>query len=434
MTSRIRIALILATALGLIGCSGGGCHDGFGSTSCSSSSSGGSGSFGGGGGGGGSSTAPTAYAYAVDESGTIDGYVLDPTAKTFQAISGYAAPTIATNNGGVGMAVAQGKYLYAGIAAAGELYAWTIGSDGMLTAVSDSPYTATFLADYITGVGQDNIITNPQGTLLFISDALHGEIYVYAIGSGGALTAVSGSPFALPTGFEPMNLATDGLGKYLYVVDGDYSTHQGSKIAGYAIGTGTSLGVLTAVTGSPFSGTGFNMWQLAGEPAGQFMIGTTGSSKYNGVSDDDNLYVFSIEQTGTAAGVIAQVTGSPSATANSPLSIAVQPSTGGNLVYSLGINDGGTAFNPIEGFEISSTGTLTKDTGSPFSNIGEGTWAQFDLSGSYLMVYASYTDQSTNETVTQLAPLEVGTGGALTQPISTLTIATPGFWVVVDKP
>jgi len=36
--------------------------------------------------------------------------------------------------------------------------------------------------------------------------------------------------------------------------------------------------------------------------------------------------------------------------------------------------------------------------------------------------------------VTQLSPLEVGTGGALTQPISTLTITTPGFWVVTDKP
>jgi hypothetical protein len=150
MTSRMRIALILATALGLIGwtgCSGGGCHDGFGTTSCSSSS-GGTGGFGGagGGGGGGGSTAPTAYAYAVDENGTIDGYTVDPTAETFQVISGYTAPTIPTNNGGVGMAVAQGKYLYAGFAAAEELYGWSIGSDGTLTAVSGSPYTATFMA------------------------------------------------------------------------------------------------------------------------------------------------------------------------------------------------------------------------------------------------------------------------------------------------
>jgi hypothetical protein len=433
----MRIALILATALGLIGwtgCSGGGCHDGFGTTSCSSSS-GGTGGFGGagGGGGGGGSTAPTAYAYAVDENGTIDGYTVDPTAETFQVISGYTAPTIPANNGGVGMAVAQGKYLYAGIAAAGELYGWSIGTDGTLTAVG-SPYAATFLADYIGGVGQDNIITNPQGTLLFISDALYGEVYVYEIGTAGALTEVSGSPFALPTGFEPMNLATDGLGKYLYVVDGRNSTHQGVRIAGYAIGTGTSLGVLTAVTGSPFTGTGFNMWQLQGEPTGQFMIGTSGSSQYYGVADDENLYVFSIEQSGTAAGEIAQITGSPFATTYSPLSIAVQPSTGGNLVYSLGINDGGTAFNPIEGFAISDTGSLSKDTGSPFSNLGEGSWGQFDQSGSYLMVYASYLNQSTNQVVTQLSPLEVGTGGALTQPISTLTITTPGFWVVTDKP
>jgi hypothetical protein len=64
--------------------------------------------------------------------------------------------------------------------------------------------------------------------------------------------------------------------------------------------------------------------------------------------------------------------------------------------------------------------------------VAEGSWGQFDQSGDFLFVYSSYTNESTGDVVTQLGPLDVGTGGALTQPIFTLTLATPGFWVVTD--
>ena len=427
------LLIVLATLL-LANCGGSyGCRVTFGSSGCTPSGSGVGSSGGGGGtggGGGGSGSQASAYAYAVDEGGTIDGYALNTSAGTFAAISGYTAPIVPTNSGGVGMVVAQEQYLYAGFGAVNQIYGWTISSSGSLTAISGSPFSATFLDQYSGGVGQDNMITNPAGTLLFVSDALLDEIYVLQIGSGGALTEVTGSPFACPTGFgTPMNLAIDGTGKYLYVVDGNFSTHQGTQIAAFAIGTGSSLGVLTPITGSPFA---FPMWQLKGEPTGQFLIGTSGSSAYyTGVTDDDNLYVFSIAQSGANVGAITQLT--KQATAYSPFSIAVQPNTGGDLVYSFSFNDTATAFNPIEGYTITSTGGLTADTGSPFAlSNAEGSWGQFDQNGAYLFTYASYLNASTDATVTQLAPLTVGTGGALSQPESPLTIATPGFWVVTD--
>jgi hypothetical protein len=401
---------------------------GFGALPCTSAGTGGgTGPFGGGGG----SSKPAAFAFAVDEAGTIDGYALNTTAGTFAATSGYTAPLVPTNNGGVGMVVAQEQFLYAGFGNVGELYAWSIDSTtGGLTAISGSPYSAPFLADYGLGVGQANMITNPAGTLLFISDTLQSEIYVYTIGSGGVLTLVTGSPFLVP--FGPMNLATDGLGKYLYAIDGNFNTHTGSAIAAYVIGTGTSLGTLTPVVGSPFVGSSYLMWQLNGEPTGQYLIGTSGNSVVQSAVDDDHLYVFSISQSGTNAGAIAPVTGSPFATRYSPFSIAVQSNTDGNLVYSFSFNGAASAFNPVEGYAISSTGTLTADTNSPFSGVAEGSWGQFDQSGAFLLVYSSYTNESTGDLVTQLGPIDVGTGGALTQPISTLTLATPGFWVVTD--
>jgi len=417
------LLVMLATLL-LSNCSPYGCRVTFGSSTCSAPGSGGGGPFGGGGGGG----SAAAYAYAIDQNGTIDGYSLSNSG--FAAISGYTAPAVPVNSGGVGMVVAQKQFLYAGFGNTGQLFGWVIGSNGVLTAISGSPFSSSFLAGFINGVGQDNIITNPAGTLLFISDAIAESVYVFQIGSGGVLAPVTGSPFSLPVGFTPMNLATDGLGKYLYVVNGNYVAHQGSQVAAFSIGTGSSLGQLTVVPGSPFA---FKMWQLRGDPTGQYLIGTSGSSAfYSGVSDDTHLYTFTITQSGASAGAITAVTGSPVSTTYSPFSIAAQSNTGGTLVYSLSFNDAGSAFNPLEGDSISSSGVLSPLTNSPFSGVGNGSWAQFDQSGTILVVYASYLNSSTNTTTTQLTPLAVGSSGALTQPAGTLTLVTPGFWVVTD--
>jgi len=450
--NRVLVGLLALVGLMILaGCTGApGCPQaGFGnSTPCTAGSAGnigGSGGSGGGGGGGGSSSV-TAYAYAVDSANsTIDGYALNAAKGTFAAISNYTAPTTPANGGGMGMAIAQETYLYVGFASVGEIYSYSINSSGQLTLLTT--YLASELAGFPNGPGQSIMITNPDGTLLFLADGIDGSIYVWSIGNGqngttaGALTAVSGSPFQVPTtspAFTPLNLATDGAGAYLYAVDGNNVDHQGAGIAAWSIGTGsngTTLGALTPVTGSPFltsGSTNFSMWQLQGEPTGQFMIGTTGSSAfYTGVSDNDNLYVFSIAQsTSTTPGALTPVTGSPFATTYSPFTIAAQPT--GNQVYSFSFADSGASLNPIEGYEIGTTGALTVDAESPFSLPNdEGTWGQFDQTGGYLFVYESYTNTS-NQVVTYIAPLVVGSGGTLTQVATPVDLSAPGFWVVTD--
>lgn len=430
MTTRVRtlwIGAVLLATMWLAGCGHYVCGATFGNSSCTASGSGLSQ-------GTGTSTS-SAYVYAVDEgvtgatTGTVDGFALNTSAVTFGPISTFTAPTIPLNNGGSGMAVAQGQFLYAALASAPSgIYGWSISSSGALTAISGSPLASNAPAGYIGGVGQDNMIVNPAGNLLFISDAVTSSVYTYSIGTGGVLTQVGIT--ACPTGFTPMNLATDGLGKYLYVIDGTDSTHQGSGIAAFSIGTG---GTLTPVSGSPFTGTAgsFNMWQVKGEPTGQFLIGTSGSMAAFGVLDDTNLYVFKITQSGTSAGAITLAT--KQATQFSPFSIAVSPNSGGNLVYSFSFNDTATAFNAIEGFTISSSGGMTAVSGEPFS-LGEGSWGQFDQSGSLLFVYASFIDESTQTVTTQISPLSVGSGGTLTEPVASTTIVTPGFWAVADAP
>ena len=201
----------------------------------------------------------------------------------------------------------------------------------------------------LSGAGTTNVVTNPAGTLIYFAAGFQDKVYGYQIGSEGSLTAASGSPFSVPFGG---NLSTDGLGKYLYITQA-FSNHTGSQIAAYSIG---STGSLTMVPGSPFA---YPMWQVQGEPSGQFLIGTTGNSAAPGFSgtDDAHLYVFSITQSGSTVGAIAPLSlVRPFATTNSPLNIAVQSNTGGNLIYTFGIADSDLAFNPIEGYSISSTG------------------------------------------------------------------------------
>ena len=435
MTKRVRAFLVCIAGLSIIGLANCGKYncatdDGlsFSGGTCNSSSPSGVSSN-----GSGSGSATAVFVYAVDTgatagatNGTIDSYTLNTSASTFAATPSYTAPSIPPSDGGIGMVIAQEQFLYAGFAGAEQLYGWTIDSTtGALTAISGSPYSASFLAGAFDEAAISEMITNPAGTLLFISLPLRDEIYAYQIGTTGALTPVAGAPFSVP--FGPVNLATDGLGKYLYAVDGNFNTHTGSQIAAYSIG---STGALTAVTGSPFA---FPMWQVEGEPTGKFLIGTSGNSAASGYSgvDDDHLYVYSISSTGA----ISPVSGSPFTTVYSPFSIAVSPNSGGNLVYSFSFNDTATAFNAPEGYEISSSGTLTAVSGSPFSGLptgSAGSWGQFDQSGAFLFNYAEFIDETTDSEVTQLSPFSVASGGALTQPISTTTLATPGFWAVTD--
>jgi len=320
----------------------------------------------------------------------------------------------------MGMAVAQKKFLYTAFGSTDQIFGWSISTTGILSAVQNSPFSASFTTGATSTFDTPRVITNPAGTLLFIADEFVSQIFVYQIGSDGVLTAVTNSPFPVP--FSPGNMTTDGLGNFLYVTDSS-SGHTGSEIAAYGIGTGSSLGVLTAVSGSPFVGIPFDMWQVKGEPTGKYLIGTKGMSLSKNGSDDKNLYVFSIAQPGAAnAGAITLV--APFPTANSPFSIAVQSNAGGNLIYSFGLDDAGTAFNPAEGFQLSSSGALTAVNAS---NVGAGDEGQFDQSGGFLFAYGGLT---VNNTVAyQLTAFDV-TSGALTQPTTTLTFG--GFWVATD--
>src|SRR5271169_5601397 len=166
MAMKVRVLLssvVVLTTMWLVDCGHYVCGTTFGNASCTAS--------GGGISQGGGTSTTAAYVFAVDTlAGTVDGYTLNTTANTLAATANYTAPTIPKDMG-AGMVVAQGKYLYAAFRSTNQIFGWSISSGGGLTAVSGSPYPAAFLTSINAGeVGQQNMITDPAGTLLFFSD------------------------------------------------------------------------------------------------------------------------------------------------------------------------------------------------------------------------------------------------------------------------
>ncbi|HEY4766517.1 MAG TPA: hypothetical protein VIH75_22795 [Candidatus Sulfotelmatobacter sp.] len=367
-----------------------------------------------------------AFAYAVDQGGTMDGYALNATAATFGPVSTYVAPTIPANRGGVGVVVAQGKYLYAVLQDVQQIFGWSIDSSGNLTALTGFPLSLPALSGISDfSYNQQVVITNPAGTLMFISDAANEEILVYQISSTGALTAATGSPFSTSVAsLSPQNMGMDGLGRFLYVSQAS-ATHSGTYVVGYSVSsTGANAGALTLISGSPFN---IPLWEMQGEASGNYLIGISGKVADLYGSDDNSLYVYGIDQT---SGALTATAGSPTATVYAPFNMAMQPtSVNGEFVYTFSLNDLGTATNPIEGYKIDpTTGALSLVAGSPFNITTPTAFGQFDQSGSYLFVYSSPASS------VSLGVVNVASSGALTETLPAATLVTGGYFAASDIP
>jgi len=66
---------------------------------------------------------------------------------------------------------------------------YALGAGGALTAIGGSPFAA--------GSGPSAVVVDPTGSFLYVANATSGNVSVFAVNSGtGALSAVSGSPYA----------------------------------------------------------------------------------------------------------------------------------------------------------------------------------------------------------------------------------------------
>ena len=224
-------------------------------------------------------------------------------------------------------------------------------SSGALTEITGSPFAVA--PSQITTLAADPDANG--GRFLFAADFTSGDLVVFTIDpTSGALTPVTGSPFP-NSGFEANHLKVDGTGNYLYASAGNTT----GDVAGFLIDQNT--GALSPVAGSPFALT---VSQIDVDPTGTFLLAVDGGAS--------EINVIPIES-GTGSLLLNSAVSYP--TVDPVDGVLIHPS--GKFVYAFG---GHVA---LEGFQFSS-GTLTQLSGSPFSALPFLTDCQFDQNGTHL--------------------------------------------------
>jgi len=279
------------------------------------------------------------------------------------------SPPQAVNSSNFGLDP-TGQYLYATYYAANEsntVTAYAIdAANGSLSAVPSGVISSggTWPGALAVIEGSAPVSYTPRFAYVANYVANIGNISAYAINAAtGALTTVSGSPFA--TGSVPGGMAVDPFGRFAYVTNTPSAPSPGNTVSAYAIDAAT--GALTAVTGSPFA---------AGNGAGAVAVDPSGRFVYVANSVENTVSAYSI---GAGTGQLSPI-GSAVATGPSPGWVAVDPS--GRFAYVtnwVGVN------NTISAYTIdASSGALTEIYGSPFAGLEQS--STFWGSGSSIVV------------------------------------------------
>lgn len=119
-------------------------------------------------------------------------------------------------------------------------------------------------------------VDNASAYLYIARSGTGGGVRVFAIGSGGSLAEITGSPFA--SGGQAYSVVLDNTGKYVYAANRANGT-----IYGYTIGTG---GALTAIAGSPYT-SGLLVTSLGTDSSGDYLLAAA-----NGGDPDLSMYSF----------------------------------------------------------------------------------------------------------------------------------------------
>lgn len=209
----------------------------------------------------------------------LDGNTLVAQIDVFQinATTG-ALTSVTTGQLAIPNAVVNPKMVK--IAPNGALVFAALGSGGDVVFNFDTSTGALLTSQNLAVSNQtsDNglAIDNASAYLYIARSGTGGGVRVFAIGSGGSLNEISGSPFA--SGGQAYSVVLDNTGKYVYAANRANGT-----IYGYSIGTG---GGLTALAGSPYP-SGLLVTSLGTDSSGDYLLAAA-----NGGNPDLSMYSF----------------------------------------------------------------------------------------------------------------------------------------------
>ena len=304
--------------------------------------------------------------------------------------------------GNGGGSTSGSDFVYIANAVTGALSGFAVGS-GTLTSTANSPYGL--------GFQPTSIAINRANTILYVAG--NSQIYAYAIGSAGALTAMNNGAAVAIANVVSMDVSPNG--QWLFALDAN-----GVALDEYEINSTT--GLLTQLSGAIYSitksvvvphevriapngsfvfvalGTAgdlvFTLNQTTGVVAQsqQLTLGAPTTSDNALTVDPSSTYLY-IARSGTSGGLavytINSNNGGLSAVAGSPFSTGTQP-------YSVALNITGTDVyvanrgdSTISGFSVGSGGVLAALSGSPYASGTGVTALASDRSGKYLLAAAN---------------------------------------------
>jgi YVTN family beta-propeller protein len=291
-------------------------------------------------------------------------------------------------------ATTVGNFLFASDDQSNDIAAFSINtSTGALTAVPGSPFAYGTAGANPYGIA---LAVTPDGKFLYVGDGgngTSGDIWGFSIASNGALTPITGSPFAVPASVDGINVTRDG--KYLAA-----TLPASAEVAMFNIGSG---GALAPVTGSPFSTGGGSTYadsncasnllfaadatdgettevsvetiaagalsSITGSP---FTFDVGGNSNVGVLGPYDNFLFVSNQSSNTVTslsvatgGSLSEVTGSPFADPAGGIPLLMGTNQTGTLLFVVnGYND---ANNSVSAYNIGGDGSLSLVAGSPFA-------------------------------------------------------------------
>ena len=168
---------------------------------------------------------------------TVPGYPNDAIVPT--------AVTVLPNNNAVYATVYdESAYNPGGTATSnanpGWVFGFAVGSGGVLTVASGSPYQA--------GVKPSAITTDPTDRFVYATDFASNELIGYGIQNGNALNFLVNGPFK--TGNEPSSVVVDPRGIYIYLSNALDSTVSAYSIA---LPTGTPSAIVNATSSTIYA-------------------------------------------------------------------------------------------------------------------------------------------------------------------------------------
>jgi 6-phosphogluconolactonase len=187
----------------------------------------------------------------------------------------------------------------------------------------------------------DKSAYNPGGATT--SDANPGWVFGFAVGSGGAMTPVSGSPYE--AGVKPSALATDPVNRFVFVTD--FASNQ---LIGYNV---LSNDALEFMINNPFK-TGNEPTSILIDPRGIYIYLT------NSLDSTVSAYTIAL-QTGTPTVVVNATSSTANTTDTEPVAITLEPSLG-RYIYTANYLG-----NDVSGFRLNpNTGSLMVTQATPY--------------------------------------------------------------------